>query len=255
MENTTSTTNWTETLSEDIRTSESLGKFKDINGLAKSYLELERSMGNRVSIPSQDASDDDWRGFYSKAGLPEDGKYIPTSARNKDNEEFLNHYEPTFHSLGLSKRQGENLIKKMIETSDNAQKQYKENLDKTRNEHLETINKKYGSNVEEKLKLVDAAIAKYGNQEILKVIDESNYNPHMIDMLVNVGSLLSGDALVTGNTKSTSLTKEDAIKEIARLESDKDFMTKYRNKGQNDSAVKQLNDLAECYGTCNDGPL
>ena len=39
--------NWQDSLSEDLRSSESLGKFKDINSLAKSYLEAEQNLAKK----------------------------------------------------------------------------------------------------------------------------------------------------------------------------------------------------------------
>lgn len=55
-----------QSLPEDLRTNETLGKFKDVSGLAKSYVEVEKMLGNTVRIPGEDAGDDARNKFYEK---------------------------------------------------------------------------------------------------------------------------------------------------------------------------------------------
>ena len=55
-----------DSLPEDLRTNESLANFKDVGGLAKSYVEMKSMQGNSIRIPSAEASDDDRKSFNEK---------------------------------------------------------------------------------------------------------------------------------------------------------------------------------------------
>ncbi|WP_341754628.1 hypothetical protein [Candidatus Tisiphia endosymbiont of Dioctria rufipes] len=61
-ETTTSNGNnsWLASLPEEIRKAESLSKFKDISSLAQSYLEAEKRLNQRVAVPKDDISDEEW---------------------------------------------------------------------------------------------------------------------------------------------------------------------------------------------------
>ena len=68
---------WISALDEPLRESSSLAKFKDINTLAKSYLELEKSQTKSVSIPTEEAAEEEWDDFYNRLGRPNDKSYLP----------------------------------------------------------------------------------------------------------------------------------------------------------------------------------
>ena len=92
---------------------------------------------------------------------------------------------------------------------------------------------------------MNAALSKFGSKELGNLIEDSNYNTALIDFLVNVGSMLKSDSLVTGAEKPTILNKETAIKEIKKLESDQDSMIKYKNKNHtgHEEIVARMNEL------------
>ncbi|WP_425363246.1 hypothetical protein [Candidatus Tisiphia endosymbiont of Hybos culiciformis] len=92
---------WLANMPEEIRKAESLGKFKDVSSLAQSYLEAEKSLNQRVAVPKDDSSDEEWHKFYSRLGLPEDKRY--TDKRSKEDEEYLTRYEDMFYQSGLLK--------------------------------------------------------------------------------------------------------------------------------------------------------
>ncbi|MGX6959871.1 MAG: hypothetical protein ACIPMY_01160 [Rickettsia endosymbiont of Pentastiridius leporinus] len=86
---------WLSSLSDELKNSESLKKFKDISSLANSYIGLEKSLNSRVAVPKNDASNEEWHKFYSRLGLPEDKRY--TDKRVAEDEEYLSSYEEMFY--------------------------------------------------------------------------------------------------------------------------------------------------------------
>ena len=69
---TSSGNDWLTNMPEEICKADSLGKFKDVSSLAQSYLEAEKSLNQRIAVPKDDSSDEEWHKFYSRLGLPED---------------------------------------------------------------------------------------------------------------------------------------------------------------------------------------
>jgi hypothetical protein len=55
-----------DSLPEDLRSEPSLADFKDLSGLAKSYVSAQKMLGSSVRIPTEEASPEAREEFYSK---------------------------------------------------------------------------------------------------------------------------------------------------------------------------------------------
>jgi hypothetical protein len=117
---TTPTSSWLDSLPDDLKGNKSLAKFTDQNALVKSYLELEKNRDRGLSMPSDDASDEEWDKMYKKLGMPEDRKYISSEKRAEfikgelADEDSLTAYEELFANSGLTKRQSEKALKHIM---------------------------------------------------------------------------------------------------------------------------------------------
>nr|WP_253307817.1 hypothetical protein [Rickettsia endosymbiont of Ceutorhynchus assimilis] len=240
-------TSWLSSLPDNLRSSESLSKFKDIPALASSYLEAEKSLNSRVAIPKAEGSDEDWHKFYARLGLPEDKKY--TDNRTAEDEPYVKQYEEMFYQSGLSKRQGEKLLAGLYNYSMDLQKKQQEELEGLRNSNVEWLKKHYNDGFDSKMQVMQAALSKFGTKELAGLIEESHYSPPLVDLLVKVGETLKSDSLVTGSEKAVITGAESALKEIKRLESDEGFMIKLKDKshtGHSEAVTqrRQLYDIA-----------
>ena len=104
---------WGDQLSDEIKGNKdivkSLSKFGKVSDLAKSYVELEKKLGNMVSMPGKDATDEERKAFMVKMGVPEneDG-YKCTEKLEPSNKKFL---QKLLYTCGLTEAQGERLVK------------------------------------------------------------------------------------------------------------------------------------------------
>jgi hypothetical protein len=226
--NASADTAWLNCLPEEIRSSESLAKFKDISSLARSYLEAEKSLNSRVAIPKGEAPEEEWRKFYSKLGLPEDKKYLDT--HKPEDAEYLSKYEEMFYNSGLSKRQGERLLNSLYGFSQDLQKQQTLEAEKARNDNIDWLKSSYGNAFDTKMSVMQAALSKFGSKQLAGLIEESAYSPALVDLLVRVGESLQPDSLVTVNSPASITSSDQALQEIKSLESDKEFMVKLHGK-------------------------
>jgi hypothetical protein len=242
---------WLQGLPEDIRSSKSLAKFNDLPALAKSYLELEKNLDKRILMPSEEASDEEWSKVFAKLGMPEDKKYIADEKKaellknNLADEETLLLYEDLFHKGNLTRRQGEKILERIIENAQNSNKELIEARKTAREANLAKFQETYKESTSEKLNILKGVMSRYGSAELVDLVEETNYAPVLIDLLLKLGEGIKGDSLVSGKSNPLISDKETARKEIKRLESDREFMVKYAGKGHvgHKQAVKELNDL------------
>jgi len=241
---------WLASLPDELKSSKSLSKFNDVSALASSYLEAEKSLNSRVAIPKEDSSPEEWNKFYTRLGLPEDKRY--TDKRLDEDEAYLTKYEEMFYNSGLSKRQGEKMLEGLYNFSSDLQKKQQEEIESSKNTNISFLKDYYKDEFDNKTKIMNAALSKFGSRELATLIEESNYSPALVDLLVKVGETLKSDSLVTGSSKAEIIGAESALKEIKKLEANNDFMVKYKDKTQtgHEEAVAQMRQLHEiAYNT------
>ena len=244
---------WLDGLPEDLKGIKSLSKFNDLTSLAKSYIELEKNLDKRIVMPGDEASEEDWGKVFIKLGMPEDKKYISDEKKaellknNLTDEETLSLYEELFHKGNLTKRQGEKILNQIIENAQNANEELIKAQKASREANMAKFYEVYKDQTSEKLNILKGVMSKYGSAELVDLVEETNYAPVLINLLLKLGEGIRSDSLVSGKSEPTISDKETAVKEIKRLESDKEFMLKYADRSHigHKQAVSELNDLYE----------
>ncbi len=233
---------WLEGLPGELRQVQSLSKFKDVAALARSYLEAEKALSSKVTLPREESSDEEWQKFYHRLGLPEDKRY--TISRLPEDEQQLQLYEEMLYNAGVSKRQGQRLLESMGKLSQEMRQKQQAELEKERQSNLEWLQKRYGDEFEGSISLLQAALSKFGSKELAQLVEDSGYSPALVDLLVKVGQTLKSDALISGELAGKTGSK-NALAEIKRLEDDGEFMVKLRSKNHpaHAEAVRQLEEL------------
>ena len=106
-----------EWLPEEFRADKSFAKFKDINGLAKSYKEMQSMLGKKGSaIPTAESSAEEWGNFYKQMGVPETAEEykfetdealkLPESLCDNDMQKL---YKDIFKEANLTPQQAQSL--------------------------------------------------------------------------------------------------------------------------------------------------
>lgn len=234
---------WLDNMPDDIRGNQSLSKFKDVTSLAQSYLAAEKALSSRVAIPADDADEEQWGKFYQRLGVPEDKIY--TSERKGEDEKYIKDYEEMFFSSGISKRQGEKLLKHLYDYSSKLQQENRLESDRIKSENFDWLKSNYGNDFDVRMSSMQAALKEYGSKELADMLEDNMYAPALVDMLAKVGSTLKSDSLVTGEEKAVISEKDSALREIKALENDNDFMVKLANKNHagHDAAVARMTEL------------
>lgn len=79
---------WYSSLPDELKSDPNIIKFKDPASLAKSYIHLQRNLGaDKIALPGENATDDDWKQVYRKLGVPESlDEYKVNSPEGLDGE-------------------------------------------------------------------------------------------------------------------------------------------------------------------------
>jgi len=111
---------WMGGLSEDLQTNNGLTKFKDVDGLAKSYLELEKSNSSKFGVPEKE-DQEGWDKLYNKLGRPEkaedynlEGIENEALAADEGNKATIMRFKEIGHQYGLNNRQVSGIINDVL---------------------------------------------------------------------------------------------------------------------------------------------
>ena len=146
---TTNDNNFLDSISEEFRNEPSLKDFKDINGLAKSYINVNRMIG-KSDIPNDKSSSEDWNKYYTKIGRPNtSSEYTTEKSYNNLNEDFLNNIKETCFNSGITNKQFNNIVSKYIELEQEEQNKTLEDFKQQEIDFINNFNNEFGSKAEE----------------------------------------------------------------------------------------------------------
>jgi len=243
---TVETSDWKSSLAEDLRSSDSLKDFKDINGLAKSYISAQQMIGNSIRIPGPDASDEAKAEFYNKLqsvpGVtrlpnPEDKASMdqfynslgrPESA-DKYNLKFaegmvvdeaaVSNFKQIAHSIGLTNEQAN----KLAEFEAARYKAYEENIINSRSEAENLLKSEWGNDYTARLQGAKEVINQY-KSKYPEAIEElvqgpAGNNPAFLSMLSELYGAMkeSGSLVPTEQSVSYGMTPAEAKAQIQEV--------------------------------------
>jgi len=239
-----STTNWRDALPDDIKESGALQDIKDINTLAKSYVDAQSFIGRSIRIPGDDASDDVKNDFREKLTKVPGVGYIPTSESSE--EEWGQFYgtlgrpdtaddykmpqrddlagDPDvdkrllgeMHKLGLTNNQATGLMGYLNDGQANMQANIAANMESASN----TLKEEWGQAYDRKLQEARNALQAYAEPEFVEMLNSTGLgdSPHMIKAFAKIGENLSEDvAKNLGEGAQGGMTPAEAIQQIADI--------------------------------------
>ena len=209
---------WMAQLSGDLKESKGLTKFQNISELGKAYGELEGKLGNTISIPGDEATEQELADFYGKTGRPEsaekyDLKYedaIPDYLKTALSKSEGNLKEALFKS-GVSQKAAEgifNWVQKELYAGEKLEATFRE---KQKVDGTEVLKKEWGASYDANLNVMSMAVNKFADEGFIKFARESGLvnNPDMIKTFLKIGQAMSEDTLVDGDTSTSDLDLEN----------------------------------------------
>lgn len=237
--------NFKDHLSSDLKDNASLKDFKDIDGLAKSYINAQAMIGKSVRIPGPDASAEAKAEFYGKLTSIPGVVKLPDSSKPEEVAAFhrlmgapespdkydislpegftLDGYEATIaaaHKAGVTKDQMKALMSAEIAKNQAALERH----EKQRIEAEKIINSTFGSDKEARIAGAQAAARIYAEKfpdQVKELLDgPSGNNPVLIMLLSDLGrSLQEKGHSGMASTAAYGIGPMEALEQIKEIRS------------------------------------
>ncbi len=244
------TVSFIDNLPEDIRGEASLQDFKDVGGLAKSYVNAQRMLGGSIRIPGKDSSDDDKKEFLNKLqsvdGVmqapnfedPESmGNFYNSLGRPARSDEYsydfpesfpvekayLDEFKNVAHEAGLTSKQYEAVmgayskeINDSLEFSNDVAKQYETKV-------KEMWGNEYSAKMGAVSAVRDLYVEKYPEAMQDLLAGPNGSNPALLSMMAELsGTFKEKGALTGANAVQFGTSPEEALEKISEIKSNKD---------------------------------
>jgi hypothetical protein len=238
---------WKDSISQEFREDPNISKFTEIDALAKSYINATRMIGqDKVAVPNQNSTDDQWNEVYSKLGRPESPDQYKLDVKSEVvplDEGTIKSFAENAHKLGLNNKQAQGILEYYKNSMEGSAQQAQIDTETAQANAEAELRKEWGRSFDENIKKAGAVAKANMNPEILdmQLKDGTRLGDHpaVIKGFANIANLMSEDKMIgTGEDNSTS--GRDYQSEISSLVNDKDGP--YWNKAhpEHDKVVQQV---------------
>ena len=200
---------WKDSISEEYRKDPSIEKFTEIDALAKSYINATKMIGqDKVVIPNNNSTDDQWNEVYSKLGRPESAdKYsldVKSEVVNLD-ENAIKSFTENAHQLGLNNKQAQGILEFYKNNMEGTAQQSKIDTETAQAQAEQQLRQEWGRDFDGKVKQAGA-------------LAKANINPEVLDMTLSNGTRL-GDhpEIIKGFAKIAGMMQEDKILSLIHI--------------------------------------
>ncbi len=225
---------WAESLSDDLKTSTSLRKFKTSEDSHRAYLELENKMGadndSLLTIPKDDDSEA-WSALYTKLGRPDSHeKYTFPKPENVDPDDIDEVMESQlaqgFHAANLTVKQAEQLYNVLMSADEDQLTRLKGEVQKKSDASTAALKAEWGPNYENNLGLAQRAFGIFP-ERLQTLIAEGGYTGDIdyIKGFYKFGQFLGEDGTAGGAGGTGGfggMSKEQADVKLAEFRGDKE---------------------------------
>tara|TARA_R110000850_G_scaffold7159_2_gene26723 strand:+ start:270 stop:1106 length:837 start_codon:yes stop_codon:yes gene_type:complete len=231
-----SSEDWRSALSEDIRDDQNFDKFKDVNALAASYVNLQSHLGrDKIAKP---VTDEDWDDVYEFLGRPEDpDKYeielpegLSEEVSSQFNEEALSSFKQEAHKLGLNSNQVKSLVAWQANNVGAQHAQFSEIQNQSLEDGERALKEEWGRAYDQNLNAAKKAFNEYGGDDLAEIMVSSGLgnNPVMLKAFANIAKTTMADKDLAGPSlgERAALTPEEAKTEAQSLMSHPAYLNK-----------------------------
>ena len=200
------TQDWRSGVAEENRSG--VAKFGTANDLAKSYLELEKTMGGRVKIPTEESTSEEISTFYTKLGRPDtsDGYNRPKLEEGKNfNENLIGGMQTAAFEENITNKQFTKLVERYLSIEKQTAEAAEAEGVRAREETDRTLREQWGGEYEKNVEVARRAMRELVPDELgeqFKVlIEESGLGNNLVFIqgFREIGSKMLDDTLVRGD--------------------------------------------------------
>lgn len=200
---------------EDILKAPMFSTIKSMDDVVKGFYHAQKMVGaDKIVVPTKNASADEWKNYYVKAGLPEkfdDYKVeLPSSFENTEfNAEFLK----TAYENNIRPDQLQKITEMFDKSNDKLVADYEaEQLAELKSSAL-ALKQEWGQGFEKQIARANRVIKHFGGDEMHAAIKSSDLanSPQFLKLMAKIGEKMTGeDSFQPGSTTTFGMTKDEA---------------------------------------------
>ena len=216
--------------------------FDDPKKILDSYRNLEKFVG----VPEDQVfrvpkTDEDLQDMYNKLGRPSD-----IAEYGVENDELG--ASKWFYQAGLNKMQAQQLMENYTKAVQEYQAAQEEAFSVQSRNEMEELQKEWGNKYNENLEKAKIASLQFDiDSEMIDKMERAIGTKNVVSLLSKIGTGLGEAKFVDGAGVSNTSTKEGALREIERLQKDKEWSAGYIS-GDKDKIATFTNLHAIAYG-------
>lgn len=223
---------WMASLPDDLKASKSLGKFKDVENLARGYINAEQLVGrDKIPMPKTDA---EFAEVYTKLGCPLDiAEYKVAYESDGISEDIkatlaedLKAFLPMAKANGLNNKQANGIFSEYVKLMAASAKDAQEKKDAEFAAADKAIKAEFGETTEVKLELANRMITALGGEKVVNAIANSGLgrNPEFVKMMVKLGEAHAEQLGIDKTGNNSLMTPADLRAQIATLQAHPAYM-------------------------------
>lgn len=237
-------------LPEDIRDSNVFDRITSVEGLAKSYVHAQKSIGqDKLSIPDKHANAEDYRQVMFKLGLSEkleDYKFgLPDGVEGDD--DFVKNFTEASHKAGVLPHQAEEVFKWYRDYTTEVVDNHKAKMTAQLADDEQHLRALWGQSYDENLQRAGIALKELvpDDTERQTLVDNGMAkNRTVLKMLASASKFFDEDKIVGhGGAKFSSMSPEDALQKARAIQGDMDHPYRNPSHPNHQSAQKEVQNL------------
>jgi len=239
--------NWRDALPEDIKGDPSLGAIKDIQSLAKSYVHAQKMVGkDKIVVPDQHATDEDWKGVFKKLGLPEAPDKYTVKAEGFE-EGFVKDFTQAAYNMNLLPKQAENILGFYKEFAGKSIEAQQAQIQARQQEEIGSLKKEWGSAFDKNLAIAKGALDQFADEDTKKYIIESGLgnDTKLVKLLKTIGEKMGEDQFVGEAKKQAGLTPAEAKEKVNTIMGNREHPYWSKSHPNHKNAVSEVFKLHE----------
>jgi hypothetical protein len=171
--------------------------------------------GNKVMVPSKDATQDDWDKVNIALGLPERDKYELGLEGVDDNDPMTKGFIDAAHKAGIRPSQAKEIVSYFNEAQKGMDTQSSEEASAVAQVAVEKLKSDWGESYDSNLAVVNETVSSMFSEEEATMAKEAGYfaDPTFIRLMNTVGSKMLDDTTLEGTrTTATGFSNADDIR-------------------------------------------
>jgi len=239
---------WRDSLPDDIKGEACLQPIADIGALAKGYVHAQKLVGSdKIFVPSQHATDQDWQQVFRKLGVPEKVEDYKIE-RPKDasfDDEFVGQFKSKAHAFGILPKQAQSLVNWFNEASKSKSQQLATQYQTELTTGLTALKQEWGQAYDAKLSRANQVAEASGGKELLTLLTETGLNNHptVLKAFAKLGDMAKEDSMPSDAPGGSAITPAQADSRISEIYGNSDHPYHKQGHPGHKAAVDEMSQL------------